>query len=137
MLFQWAAFAQRTHPELALLFAIPNSGGYSGGFRSNAARVVKSKRSGTKKGVPDVCLPVARGPYHALYVELKAGKNKPSAEQQEWIAALSEHGNAAHVCTGWEAARDVILNYLAPPAARRSRADADVTTPRPSRSSLR
>ena len=43
------------------------------------------KKEGVKRGVPDICLPVSRGKYHGLYIEMKAGKNKPSKEQKEWI----------------------------------------------------
>lgn len=62
-LFRWAAFMQGQYPELALMYHIPNEGKRS---RSAGARM---KQEGLKPGVPDVCLPVPRGPYHGLYGE--------------------------------------------------------------------
>jgi hypothetical protein len=113
-LFQWAAHAKRgLHPELRLLFAVPN-----GGQRSKAT-AGKLKAEGVQAGVPDICLPVPRGPYAACYIELKrmaspgkpAGKETPA--QKEWRIALLEAGNYACVCKGWSSARDVLEWYLA------------------------
>jgi hypothetical protein len=111
-LFQWAEVAQGTLPELALMFAIPNAGGYTGGYKQNVRRVAAMKREGVKSGVPDICLPVARGPYHGLYIELKAGKNKATPSQLEWLEALARQRYFTTVCVGWEAARDVLAWYV-------------------------
>lgn len=113
-LFAWAAYAQREHPELALLFAVPN-----GGHRSKAT-AGRLKAEGVRAGVPDVCFPVPRGNYAALWIELKrmaqpgrpAGKE--TAMQKQWRLALNNAGNYAVVCKGWTAARDVIVQYLKP-----------------------
>jgi hypothetical protein len=73
-LFHWADIMSPQYPELALLHAIPN-----GGKRNiNVAR--KLKEEGQKAGVPDICLPVPRGEYHGLYIEMKYGRNKPTPE---------------------------------------------------------
>ena len=104
-LFEWATAARGKYPELELLFHIPN-----GGSR-NMIEAVNLKREGVKKGVPDLFLPVARGKYHGLFIELKWGKNKPSAEQVVWLKALIEQGYAVKVCWGWEEARETILAY--------------------------
>lgn len=76
------------------VFAIPN-----GGLRrkSEAARL---KAEGVSAGVPDLCIPVARGDYHSLYIEMKFGAGKPTREQVEWIWRLREEGMAAYVCYG-------------------------------------
>ena len=52
LLFQWAELAKGQYPELGLLFAIPNAGGYKGGYGSNVRLVMRAKREGVKKGVP-------------------------------------------------------------------------------------
>lgn len=106
MLFQWASIMARRVPELSLLFHIPN-----GGARSKAT-AGKLKAEGVKTGVPDLCLPVARGGYHGLFIELKVGTNKPSPSQNEWLAALAKEGYRAEVCYGWHAASQVIEKYL-------------------------
>lgn len=105
-LFRWARFARCTYPELDLLYHIPN-----GGSR-NRLEAANLKRQGVKAGVPDLCLPVARGKYHGLYIEMKYGKNKTSDKQNEWISALTVQGYAAAVCYGWEEAQRLITKYL-------------------------
>lgn len=103
-LMQWKMAFLRTYPELFLLHAIPNQG---------AARLKNLQTEGVCRGVPDLCLPVPRGKYHGCYIELKRQKgNKPSLEQYDWLTRLSEQGYFATVCYGWEAARDMIVNYL-------------------------
>lgn len=105
-LFQWAEMMSRKHPELSLLYHIPNGGARSKG---TAGRL---KAEGVKSGVPDLCLPVARGKYHGLYIEMKVGKNKPTANQVKWIDALIHEGYQAKVCYGWQDATQVIERYL-------------------------
>lgn len=113
-LIAWAAVAASAVPELALLYAVPN-----GGIR-RAGMAGKLKAEGVKAGVPDLCLPVPRGPYHGLYLELKppvratGGKKRmPTPMQRRWLAALAEQGYRAELCYGWEHARLVIERYLA------------------------
>lgn len=50
------------------------------------------RSEGLKSGVPDLCLPVARSGYHGLYIELKAGKNKPTDNQLAWLEVLEAQG---------------------------------------------
>mgnify|MGYP003571286227 CR=1 FL=1 len=106
-LSQWAALASNAHPELKCLYAIPN-----GGYRAKAtAKAMKA--TGTKAGVPDVCLAVARGGYFGLYIEMKRIKGgKVSDSQNEWIERLKNQGYKAVVCKGFEAARVEIEKYL-------------------------
>lgn len=92
--------------ELSLLYHIPNGGARSKG---TAGRL---KAEGVKSGVPDICLPVARGKFHGLYIEMKVGKNKPTANQVLWIDALIKQGYQAKVCYGWQDASVVIESYL-------------------------
>jgi hypothetical protein len=105
-LFKWAKMREKRIPELALMYAIPN-----GGKRSKAV-AGKLKAEGVKAGVPDICMPVARGKHHGLYIELKAPGGKPSDTQSKWIKDLSDQGYYACVCVGWENAKTVIEAYL-------------------------
>lgn len=106
-LFRWAEFQSGRYPELKLLYHVPNGGSRK---KSEAGRF---KAEGVKAGVPDLCLPVARGEYHGLYIELKRLKNsKTSEDQKAWIEKLNEQGYCAVVCKGWEAAAKVITEYL-------------------------
>lgn len=107
LLFKWAAFSLGKYPELDLMFAIPN-----GGYR-HYRTAADLKAEGVKSGVPDIMLPVARGGYHGLFVEMKrATGGRISETQLECIAALNKNGYLAVVCKGFEQARDTILEYL-------------------------
>ena len=107
MLFSWAAMAAGKWPELALLHAIPN-----GGSR-NLLEAVHLKQQGVKAGIPDIHLPVARGGWHGLYIEMKRQKGgRVSVEQKRMLLALREQGYEAVVCYGCEDAIKVIKEYL-------------------------
>ena len=94
-------------PELGLLFAVPN-----GGDRHPAV-ASKLKAEGVKKGVPDLCLPIPRGGYHGLYIELKRQKKSQiSPEQIAWLQALNGQGYRAEMCLGAAAAWEVIQDYM-------------------------
>lgn len=106
MLFEWAFLQRKKYPELDLMYHIPNGG------QRNSAEAARLKREGVKAGVPDIHLPVARGRYHSLYIELKYGKNKPTELQKEWLSRLAMQGNFTAVCYGWEQAAKLITDYL-------------------------
>lgn len=117
-LFKWAQMQAGALPELRLMFAIPNGGARPGvkvgkdgkKFSVTAARM---KAEGVKRGVPDICLPVARGGYHGLFLELKAGKNSTSVEQGDWLLKLRTQGYLAMVVKDdWQEAKTVISDYL-------------------------
>jgi hypothetical protein len=106
-LFQWARLMEGRYPELRLMFAVPN-----GGVR-RPATAGRLKAEGVKSGVPDICLPVARHGYHALYIEMKRlSGGGTSPEQKDWLDALNRQGNKAIVCRGWVKAKEAIEEYL-------------------------
>ena len=71
------------------------------------------KAEGVKRGVPDVWLPVARGGYHGLVIELKADeRGRATREQVVWLKALEGEGYYAALACGMEAARGLIEMYL-------------------------
>lgn len=106
LIIDWAKRTECTWPEIALLHHIPNGG------QRNKAVAAKLKAEGVKAGVPDLCLPVPRGRYHGMYIELKAQGGRPTQEQKAWIAALTEQGYAAQICVGFEEAKETIEQYL-------------------------
>lgn len=110
---RWAASMTDRHPELSLLYAIPNAGGLKGGFKSNVALVMQSKRMGVRSGVPDLHLPVARGGYHGLWLELKRQiGGAVSTEQRWWHGELRKQGHHVEVCPGAEPAIVALADYL-------------------------
>ena len=122
-LIRWAELRQAEWPELALLHAIPNGGDR---HRVTAAKL---KAEGVRPGVPDLCLPVPRGGWHGLYIELKTRTGRASKDQRRWIAALRRLGYRAEICRGWEAARVVIENYLSTEAVEPGAAAPAETQP--------
>jgi len=124
-LFKWAEYAVGRWPVLDLLYAIPNGGLRPARERTDkrgrrirfSVEAQKLRAEGVKSGVPDICLPVASGPFHGLYMELKTLTGRPSEAQRRWVAALLRQGYRAEICHGWEQARAVIEDYLGPAAS--------------------
>ncbi len=107
-LFAWADAMQGEHPELCMLFAIPN-----GGHRFPAVAAML-KREGVKAGVPDVFLACARGRWHGLFVELKRAdrSNHATSAQRAWMEMLRRYGYSAVVAYGAQEAQQAIMAYL-------------------------
>lgn len=105
-LFRWAAFAENKYPELKLMYHVPNEG------KRSAATGSRLKQAGLKPGVPDIALPVARGGYIGLYIELKYGRNKATENQKNWLRNLESQNHLTAVCYGWEQAKDLIEAYM-------------------------
>lgn len=99
-------------PELRLLYACPN-----GGYR-NKITASRMHAEGVAPGVPDLDLPVARGGYHGLRIELKRPaedghpKGVLSYDQKVWLDELNAEGYKAIVAFGWVDAAEQILEYL-------------------------
>lgn len=99
-LADWARTLAPLHPELGLLYAIPNA---------NAHHKLSE---GLLPGIPDLCLPLARRGHHALYIELKHGKGRLERVQVACIRRLVAEGNKVVVARGWDEARRAIIEYL-------------------------
>ena len=104
---KWVQLRRYTLPELDMLYAIPNGG------RRDAITGAQLKAEGVKRGVPDLCLPVARGGFHGLYIELKRRTGGVVSEhQQQWIEQLRSQGYKAEVAHGASEAIQIIEQYL-------------------------
>lgn len=100
----------RATKGLELLFSVPN------GARTSFSVAKRLKAEGLRAGVPDLILPVARGGYHGLYVEMKRVDGVPSdvsAVQQAWHLELRHEGYCVKVCFGFMQARNALTAYLA------------------------
>lgn len=105
--FQWADLMSVQYPQLKSLYAIPN-----GGSR-NVIEAAKLKATGTKAGVPDICLPVAEGGFHGAYFEIKRLKGgKVSDYQRDWLKRLRDNGYYTAVCYGADDTIHTIEAYL-------------------------
>lgn len=97
------------YPEAGLLYAIPN-----GASASSKAAAGKRKAEGQLKDMPDLCLPVARCGYHALYVEVKRpGVKSARPSQRALHEALRAEGNAVVTVDSAQGGVDLIVAYLA------------------------
>jgi hypothetical protein len=111
-LFKWADMVASPTNPTNLMYAIPMGG------KRDLREAVRMKAQGSKKGIPDMKLPVARQGFHGLYIELKRpivkGEAKPtvSADQKYWIEQLRLQGYKAEVCYGWTEAKELIEGYL-------------------------
>ena len=77
-LFSWAAMQSGKYPELNLLYHVPNGGSR---HKAEAGRL---RAEGVKAGVPDLCLPVARGQYHGLYINGNAAAGQAIINRSGW-----------------------------------------------------
>ena len=100
------ANVRKMFPQLALLYHIPNE------RKCTPQQGARLKRMGVKSGVPDLHLPVARGVYHGLYLEMKTEKGRVSANQTWWLERLRENGCCCVVCRCWEDAAHLLVTYL-------------------------
>ncbi len=105
-LIEMCQLNERQYPGLELIYAIPN-----GGARHPAV-AAKLKAEGVKPGVPDLCLPVKRGEYPGLYIEMKAMGGILSDNQKKWADALKKQGYAVATCWGYNDTWKTICEYM-------------------------
>jgi len=100
-----AAFMDE-YPEVALLHAIPN-----GDWRG--PRVAqKLKAEGVLPGIPDLCLPVPRGGYHGMYLELKCAGGTVKPDQWRIMQELHAHGYFVILTNCYHVAMKAIEEYV-------------------------
>lgn len=102
------------YPELVWYHAIPNGGSRGGSVHQAMLVGAKLKASGVKAGVVDTFLPVRRGRWSGLYLELKKpGKIKQvSKEQKEFMSFVEKEGYAVAVFDNWIDAWNCLVQYL-------------------------
>jgi len=103
----WARDHEHRWPDLWFLFAVANAG--AGAQRGQAG---KMKAEGVKPGVPDLCLPVARGGYHGLFIEMKTETSGASSEQKVWIERLRGENYYCTLAHGSVIAIQILQTYL-------------------------
>ena len=105
-LMVWAAYMKVQCPELDLLYSIPNGACVA---PKNRKRLVAE---GLKRGMPDLHLPVARGPYHSLFLELKTKTGRLSPHQQERMELLEAAGNLCKTSRSFQESITILKEYL-------------------------
>ena len=104
---EWARLSRSGHPELFLLHHTPN-----GGTR-NRGEAAKLQKMGVLSGVPDLHLPVPKGKYSSLYIEMKYDDGRLSHTQKDFLSWAAGYGNYCCVCYTAEEAIQVLKYYLA------------------------
>jgi hypothetical protein len=83
------------------------------GARVTIGTAVKLKKAGMNKGVPDWNMPVPKGGYSGLYIEMKRKHGGVvSDHQKRWLIKLTQNGFFACVCEGAPATIRVLEDYL-------------------------
>jgi hypothetical protein len=107
-LFEWARMpsVMRDLPGIELLEGSMN------GVRLSKAQAGKAKAAGMLTGAHDIRLPVARGRWIGLSIELKYGDNRPTEDQLDYGTVLEREGWKVHYCWEWTEAVKLITEYL-------------------------
>jgi hypothetical protein len=110
-LIEWARnpAVVRSLPGIELLSASLN------GVHLSKSQAAKAKAAGMLAGELDLRLPVPRGGFVGLIIEMKHGRNKTTTEQEQYMARMVAEGHLAHVCYQWIEAREAIIAYLRMP----------------------
>lgn len=82
------------------------------GVKLSKAQAGKAKAAGMLAGEHDLSLPVARGRYIGLSIEMKYGRNKPTEEQRWYGQRLEDEGWMVRYCWSWPEAQQIIEYYL-------------------------
>jgi len=72
---------------------------------------IKLKRMGVVAGASDCFLPRGNGQFKGLWIELKAGGNRPTKNQKNFIENIGKEGYYATWCQGADAAIQVIKDF--------------------------
>ena len=93
-------------PLYELPFAIPNQGKRS--YR--LANYFKSE--GLKAGVPDIFVPIERGGFSGLFIEMKTTSGELSSGQRKWLQRLEKEGYYCVIAFGGKHAIEMLEKYL-------------------------
>lgn len=96
----------RINPEMAWIYSIPN------GQRRTKYEQRVFLATGGLKGVWDLHLPVARGGYHGLWIEIKEGDDKLSKEQENWGEWMTREGHLCVVVRSVQQGFDLLIDYF-------------------------
>ena len=105
---QWCRLqALADYPELGYIFAVPN-----GAVVSQRQRY-KLVSEGLLSGVSDLVLPVARGGYFGMYLEMKREKGgRLSPHQKSFLEFVNLQGYYGIVANGLEDAIKKTMDYI-------------------------
>lgn len=98
-------------PELKWLHAVPNGGSRGDNEQSRKIRGATMKAEGVRDGVADMFWPIARWPYHGLYIEMKTPTGAIRDSQKEFRTFTLAQGYAFSFERAWRDAARLIQSY--------------------------
>lgn len=98
-------YIQMQYPT-ALFTHVPNEG------KRTKFEQFKLKYLGTKPGVPDVMVFTPNKHRNGLAIELKAGYNKPTANQKMWLDLLHHAKWSVHWSNSFDECKEIIDKYF-------------------------
>lgn len=108
-----ALYIRPAFPLIDTIYHVPNGGSRGGNRRDAQIQGAIMNGLGVKKGTPDLCLPIPRHGYGALYIEMKKPKDGAlSADQCKRLRMLSDAGNFCAVIDDWIAGYWLINSYV-------------------------
>ena len=102
---KWARDNENNYPFLWMLHSSLN------GVKLSKIQAGKAKASGMLSGVPDLFLPVPRGSFCGLYIEMKSATGRIMPSQSRYLSAVSDFGYSAVVCYSANEAIEKIKEY--------------------------
>ena len=102
---KWARDNEKNYPFLWMLHSSLN------GVKLSKTQAGKAKASGMLSGVPDLFLPVPRGSFFGLYIEMKSEKGRLTENQQWFLSNAESLGYKTAVCYSAKEAIDAIEAY--------------------------
>lgn len=104
------------------LINIPNGQALAGSAKSRALKMIRLKKQGFRVGASDYILAIPASGYCGLFLELKKPVNMfrsvseadraVSADQEAFLDKMSTAGYACAVAYGFDAAKEIITDYL-------------------------
>lgn len=104
------------HPTRPV-FTHPPNGGYRKQRKNSRGEVYspeaqRFKKMGVRPGVCDLLIFEPAGPYHGLFIELKAKGGSLTDNQEIFIRQMLRRGYMAVVCWNFDAFKKIFDNYL-------------------------
>jgi len=104
-LFEWIRTKQIRDSRYSKIFAIPNGG------KRDKKTAANLKREGVLSGVWDIFIPIPNYGLCGLWIEMKAGKNKLTANQIQFREGLTSYYRF-EVCYTWIEAKEIIDSWF-------------------------
>tara|TARA_R100000664_G_scaffold2376_6_gene5997 strand:+ start:161 stop:511 length:351 start_codon:yes stop_codon:yes gene_type:complete len=87
-------------------------GSMGGNYQAHMSVRIRAKKSGYKRGFPDLFIYEPKGKWHGLAIELKVGYNRATKEQLYWRNELNKRGYISEICYTLDETISLIETYM-------------------------